>query len=195
MSVVAPLVSLRLLTAEDLASRQTALAEIKREKTTADILFGEHHEPLKKVREIHHAIARLLGGGMSPGQAAATIGWDPQRVRNLLQSPAFTELVAIYAEQKDLVVNDFEAKMRLVASDALSMVHERLMSLEGEKMSTNELVDIIKTLADRTGYSANKPQPPVSINFDRTAIAALNVAPPEPEKVEVVKNVRRLTSQ
>lgn len=193
MSAVAQLVSLRPLTPEDLAARQGALQAARVERSTADILFGDATEPLKKVRAIHHAIARLLGGGMTAGQAAATVGWAPQRVRDLMLSPAFTELVAVYADQRELVVHDFEAKMRLVAADALSMVHERLMGVQGEQMGTNELVEIVKTLADRTGYNPNKPLAPVTnVNFDRAEIAALQLNNSQSESVEVVRNVRRL---
>ena len=137
--------TLRHLTAADHAARARGAA----------VAQPQTPDPIRTLRNAHHAAARLLAGGASDAHAAALLGWAPSRVRAMRNSPAFQELLSLYVERRDEIVTDLGARMELVAQDTLALLHDRLLDEKSAKeIADGTLLEIFRTIADRVGYGA-----------------------------------------
>lgn len=133
--------------------------------------------PLKRLGDRHRALARNIAKGARPGEAAAILGYQVAYVNVLLANPAFKELVSVYAsefqgEQNAMMRTNFERLSGLNA-DAADELTSRLEN-EPEKISTNQLLEIIKVAADRSGNGPQTSNVQVNINAniaDRMKIA------------------------
>jgi hypothetical protein len=106
---------------------------------------------LKRLRDSHHAVARLLAHGLTPFQVSLQTGYSPSRISTLQVDPAFQELREFYRRNADAVAQEFEAKMQLVAQDAAQRIHEMVQDDEIESPAL--LNEIFKTFADRAGFA------------------------------------------
>lgn len=104
--------------------------------------------PIKKISDRHHALARLLATGMSEGDAALTLNYDPSRVSILKNSPAFQELMSLYRSEVDRTFASNLDHMAGLSKDALLELRER-MEEEPEKFSVRELLAITTEMSDR----------------------------------------------
>lgn len=126
------------------------------EMLTADDLLrlNESREttapPIKKLRERHHALARMLAIGTPPGEAAIVCGYSVSRVSILQGDPAFAELVAHYREVKTERYFDGMQAMAELHLDAVEEIRERLEDAPDD-FSTGHLMELMKLTADRTG--------------------------------------------
>lgn len=123
--------------------------------TSADIArLNEPRETsaplIKKLRERHHALARMLAIGTSPGEAAIVCGYSASRVSILQGDPAFAELVAHYREVKTERYFDGMQAMAELHLDAVEEIRERLEEAPDD-FSTGHLMELMKLTADRTG--------------------------------------------
>lgn len=107
---------------------------------------------LKRLRDSHHAVAKLLASGMTPMQVSLQTGYAPSRISTLQNDPAFKELLIFYAKERDVVAQEVETLFLGVARDAMQAVHERILD-EGQEIPVGELREIFKTFADRAGYA------------------------------------------
>jgi hypothetical protein len=146
---------------------------------------GPANDPIARLREVHHRAARVLAAGSSDAQAAALLGWGPDRVRAMRGSPAFQELLALYAEQRDTAVLDIQQRMELIALDTLGELHERLLT-EPEKLSEGILLALFQTAADRAGHgvTAKSVQTHLVVGADADRLRAVA------ERVVVADDVR-----
>lgn len=131
-------------------------AEVLRELTESDIALlaterGIKPSHIARLSERHHALARCLASGLSVADACAITSYTPSRVSILKGDPSFEELIAFYTEGKGDAVLDLSAKMTAVASDAVSIMQERLEDTPDE-VPLDSLIDIAKFAADRTGH-------------------------------------------
>ena len=143
---------------------------------------------LKRVTERHHALARALASGLSEGEAAALVGYSQSRVSILKDSPAFRELLELYRDQRDTQFAEFHALLAGLATDAALELRERLEN-DPEELSVGQLMDILRTGADRTGYGPTSKQE-TTVRVDLSArleaarqraieAQAIDVTPPE----------------
>jgi hypothetical protein len=146
-------------------------AEFVRELTEADLLSPvaqtQFAPSIKKIRDSHHALARVLATGSSEAEASLITGYSPSRISILKADPQFQDLLEFYRNQAKEVTADFRARMALTGMTALAELQERLEE-EPEKISTALMKDIVKDLADRTGHvpnSGSKPGVNVNINL------------------------------
>lgn len=107
---------------------------------------------LKRLRDSHHAVARLLAHGLTPLQVSIQTGYSPSRISILQRDPTFRELLAEYSRETDTRGVAFEYQMELVAKDVVQEIHERIQDAP-ESVSMGELHDIGKLLIDRAGYA------------------------------------------
>lgn len=107
---------------------------------------------LRKLRDSHHKIAKLLADGLDPAEVSMISGYSMNRIYVLGNDPTFKELVSFYRENKDKEYTDFHQRMASFATDAVQELHARLDE-EPDKMTNEFLADIVKTLADRTGHA------------------------------------------
>jgi hypothetical protein len=180
-AALAPDLSLVPLTAADHAARARGDLRSAARPCASD--------PITRLREVHHRAARVLAGGASDAQAAALLGWGPDRVRGMRGSPAFQELLALYAEQRDQAVLDIQQRMELIALDTLGELHERLLQAP-EKLSEGTLLALFQTAADRAGHGVTSRSVQTHLVLGADADRLRAVAGAAPERVVVADDVR-----
>ena len=144
-------------------------AEVVRELNVADVALlqserGIKPQPLARLRERHHALARNLASGMAPGVAAAICGYELSRVSILQGDPTFRELVEFYREDVNRTYAQVHETLSGLAVDAAIIIRER-MEDEPEKIPTSMLAELVKMGADRTGNGPSSKQE-VNVNFN-----------------------------
>ena len=133
---------------------------------------------LKKIRDSHHALARVLATGMGEQEAAAITGYSSSRISILKADPQFNELLEFYRGQAQEVVADFRTRMVNMGLDALQELQDR-MNDSPQDFSVGMLKDIVKEIADRTGHAPQRgPSSVTQINIglsDKMAAARARV--------------------
>lgn len=152
----------------------TPTYEILRELTEAEVLSAPRsRDPVKKLREVHHLIARLLACGLRENEVALRVGIHYQTISHLKHSPAFVELVAHYRDSEDA---KFEAQRDqyydLITRNGVQaerLLSDKLADAEesGELPSFRELIAISRDAADRVGLG--KRSTSVNLNVDFAA--------------------------
>lgn len=144
-------------------------AEVLRELTNADLLIAEATPKgsvpslVKKLNDKHHALARSLAGGLDNTTAGIVTGYSASRISILLNDPSFQELLAFYRQNLDVVYADMHSRMSTLSLVTLEEIATRLED-EPEKLGTAVLLDLLKTLTDRTGFGPRTTQ--VNVNVD-----------------------------
>lgn len=149
------------------------IMEVERELTGEDIqrlaldpTIGRIAPPIvQRLRDRHHAIARLLASGRTVTQTALACGVTPQRVSDLERTdPAFQQLVADYRLQvNDSMIDEaqeFHGKLVDIQRGALGEIQDRLAD-DGlrTKMSIEELRKLSEMGLDRTTNPPKTAQP------------------------------------
>ncbi len=121
---------------------------------------GSTPSPVQRITERHHALARLLASGTPEGEAALITGYDPSRVSVLKNSPAFTNLIAIYRDEVNREFSTSLEHMGGLSRDALLELRQRVED-KPEDFSHRELLSIITELSDRaiSGEDSTKHLP------------------------------------
>lgn len=104
-----------------------------------------------KLRERHHALARLIAEGKKPGEAALIARYSQSRVSILMNDPAFLELITHYKEVVNREFVDFQRKLAELGVDAATVLQERLEDAPDD-MSDALLLRLVEVSADRTGH-------------------------------------------
>ncbi len=104
-----------------------------------------------KLRERHHALARLIAEGKKPGEAALIARYSQSRVSILMNDPAFLELITHYKEVVNREFVDFQRKLAELGVDAATVLQERLEDAP-DNMSDALLLRLVEVSADRTGH-------------------------------------------
>jgi len=141
-----------------------------RDLTEADLsLLGQERgiKPtlIAKLRDRHHALARVLAAGMPDGTASAITGYSPSRISILKQDPSFRALMAHYAENEDAQLADFIERTTTLTLSAINELQDRLEE-EPESFTHGQLQDLAKTFADRIGHAPVQRSVNVNANVD-----------------------------
>lgn len=104
-----------------------------------------------KLRERHHALARLIAEGKKPGEAALIARYSQSRVSILMNDPAFLELIMHYKEVVNREFVDFQRKLAELGVDAATVLQERLEDAPDD-LSDALLLRLVEVSADRTGH-------------------------------------------
>lgn len=141
---------------------------------TSEATRAKGGQQLAKVKERHHALARLIASGTAPNAAAIITGYQAGTVYQLMDDPTFAELVKFYREQVADEYQGMHAQMAGLGADALDELRRRVEE-EPDKLGLNALIDILKVTADRTGFGpSTKTDTTVNVNIgiaDRMAEA------------------------
>lgn len=128
--------------------------------TEADLCLLEEYGPhrgansIKELRARHHEVARLLALGRSHAEISRRTGFAYNTINKLENSPAFQELLAKYQEQRTAQVFNLGELFHLVTEESLGRLLEVLDDPEWkENLSPQDLVKILTSSADRSGYS------------------------------------------
>lgn len=106
---------------------------------------------LKRLRDSHHAVARMMALGLTEAQVSLQTGYALSRLSVLKQDKSFAELVEFYRRDKDSVSESIEDKMMLMLRDFMQAAHEEL--LDDEEIPFPQKLEALKLLADRTGFA------------------------------------------
>ena len=128
-------------------------------------------KPLTRIRNTHHALARLVAEGRKHVEITAITGTSMSRLSVLLGDPAFRELVNYYSEQKEAVYLDVHQRLANLGMAAVEELQERLEE-DATVFSNRELMELGELMLDRSvapskaGGSTAAPggAPTVSIN-------------------------------
>jgi hypothetical protein len=126
------------------------------EKTTAP-----NHR--KRLRTRHHEAARLMAEGKSDTEINLFTGLQPSTISVLRKDPAFKELVAHYNTVRDEKFETTHERLAALGTDAIEVIHDRLDE-KPEDFDNDQLIGIIKTTTDRTGYGPSSKQQ-VNVNI------------------------------
>lgn len=118
---------------------------------------------IKRLRDRHHALARLLAQGMSNAEASAITGYDPSRISILKKDPTFAELVAHYHTQENALLAEFTERATTLTLEAMNVLQDA--AEEGE-LTIGQALEIAKTFADRTGHAPVTKVQQTNINLD-----------------------------
>lgn len=121
---------------------------------------------IKKLRDSHHALAKLLAQGMKDVEVSAITGYTTVRIRQLKEDPTFGELLSFYREQLTIVERSFHDRLVSVGFDALQELAHRLDENPAE-FKPRELKEVAEMVADRTGFGPKTTQ--VNVNVDLAA--------------------------
>lgn len=130
--------------------------EVARPLVEADIQMlsttSRNSEPsaLKRLTERHHAAARLIAVGTPLSQVSIITGYVASRLSILQNDPSFQELILFYREAVNDEYRTMQAQLAGLGEDALAELRSRLEEAP-EKMSNTFLLDLVKSVADRTG--------------------------------------------
>src|SRR5215471_5055168 len=117
---------------------------------------------LKRIRDSHHALARVVASGMSNVEASNVTGFDSTYISILKSDPTFNELLAYYKENEAAVQAELRERMVTMALDVGQELRDRVLHTP-ESIEFNDLRNLFKDLADRTGHG---PSQTVNQNFN-----------------------------
>lgn len=133
---------------------------------------GTKPQNVKRITQRHHRLARCLAEGMSNTEAAIECGLDPARVCVLRQDPSVAELIRHYSQRVQEQYELLHQKLADVAGTAADELMHRLEH-DPDAFDVNELISVLKTGADRTGYG---PQAKTETNITYNLADRLDAA-------------------
>lgn len=141
---------------------------VVRELDRADLVLlatekGSKPCAIKRLTERHHALARNIASGMPPGEAGMLQGYSISRVSILQNDPAFKELLEFYREDAQRPYRDLHVRLSGLSMDAAEELSNRLEE-EPEKITNNQLMELTKLGADRTGHGPSSTS--LNVNVD-----------------------------
>jgi hypothetical protein len=144
---------------------------------------------LTKLRDRHHAMARMIAAGKTNAEVSLLTGMDPARISFLKSDPAFKELVTDYQKIEDGLNAEFHERLHMLGMTAVEEMQDRLETSE-EPLPMQTLIEVSKFAADRTGYGPITKQMNTNVNLDlSTRLASARkrapaLSSPQPEIVD-----------
>lgn len=128
---------------------------------------------IKRIRNVHHLVARLAASGLSNREISESVGYSQARLSVILSSPAMVELCAQYRNMD----NESWLKGRDHFYDTMSELGTRSARIildnydaaeeSGEVIPVRTALSVLEFASDRTGY--HKKQTNVNVNVDFAA--------------------------
>lgn len=148
--------------------------EIVRPLNAADLAMldeprGVVTPPLKKIRDSHHQLARLIARGFSSRDMSVITGYSVSRISILKNDPTFSELISFYRTRNDLITEEFDRDhMRDLANFHQDLVEEARDRINEtpELVSNDTLTDWMKFTADRIGLGPTSKSQNLNLNLD-----------------------------
>ena len=147
--------SLDLGSARGGARREAApvFCEVVRELTAADLpalrdpgVIGAPGQRIAKLSYSHHQLARILAQTGDHVAACLATGYSPAYVSTISNhDPAFQELLAYYAAERQAIFTDTLERMKTLGIDTLEKLQDRLHDGETE-WSNRELMEMAELL-------------------------------------------------
>lgn len=143
--------------------------EILRELSAGEAALrgGEQVSPVKRLRQRHHTLARLLASGETPGNAAVLAGYCSSRVSILQNDPSFQELLTFYQGRLTIEALDMKAKLGTLAADVVSELQDRIEE-NPDGFKNTELTELLKASCDRIGLGPTSTVKSFNVNATST---------------------------
>lgn len=136
-------------------------------------------DSVKKLRDSHHMVARLLAAGLPRTLVARRSGYSLNRVDTLLLDPSFQNLLTHYREAVTAdVKGEMDDFLELATNNMLKAERQIADKLDeamskDEFLPTRDLLAISRDAADRFGYGKKTTNVNVNIDFAAKLEAAL----------------------
>lgn len=123
---------------------------------------GTKPPAIKKIRQRHHSLAKLLADEVPEGDAAVMVGMSASRVSVLKTDPSFRDLVTFYKREKREAYLELHEKIAQLGEDAVDELTARVEE-NPEDISVGQLIEISKMTLDRSGHG---PQTSTNVNVN-----------------------------
>lgn len=145
------------------------------EKVAGEPIEDEDPSDLKKIRERHQSVARMMASGLTQRMVAKLCGYTESYLSILLNNPAMQELIELYRIQAGSAAQLIGEKLRSVGLKAVEKLEAKI---EADELNNNELLGAAKLGLDRGGHGPQSKQHVVREEhvFDHTELAARNRA-------------------
>jgi hypothetical protein len=150
--------------------------------------LGQEIASVTKIKQTHHALARLVAEGRRNEEISQIMGYSPSYISSLKNDPAFKNLVDYYSGMVDGVYENVQVSLHERLTSISMVAAEELLdrvTTEPEKFTNEELDKLIKTTADRTGFGPKATQVNVNVNLAQRLEAGRrrveSLAPPRHE--------------
>lgn len=110
---------------------------------------------LKKIREKHHHVARLLADGLTQRLVSQICGYSETYISILINNPSMQELIELYRIQNGKATQIVIEKMKTVGLKALEQLDEKL---DEKGLNNQELLSAAKLGLDRAGHGPTSTQ-------------------------------------
>lgn len=130
---------------------------------------------IKRLKQIHHELARLIASGLSMAEVAASTGYSASRISILQKDPSFKGLVDHYKAHRDEIFCDVHKRMATLGLDAADELQERLET-NPESFSVGQLTELMKATLDRGGFSPVQKTQSVSMSVTPETLAKIRSA-------------------
>jgi hypothetical protein len=131
--------------------------------------LGVETNVVKKMRNTHHMLARLLAEGRAPGECALVTGYSPSRISILQHDPAFQELLGYYKSQAEAKYLDVHERLATLGMAALDELQERLEE-KPEDFSNGALLKLATDMMDRSVTKPNAAPPTSGVSLSVTFV-------------------------
>lgn len=141
---------------------------------------------LLQIRAAHHQLARLICEGRELCDISLITGYQPAYISGLQNDPAFQELLAHYASQRELIFVDAMEQLRTLGISTLQELQDRLEK-SPEKFSNRELLELMQKAlvepeaikAGAKSAGAGAPAVAVQVSFVGAGAGVIDVTPRE----------------
>jgi hypothetical protein len=121
--------------------------------------------PVLKIRNTHHALARLLAEGRKQVEVSAITGYSPSYISTIQHDPAFKNLVSYYRGQVEEQFTSVHERLAALSMLSAEELQARLTE-NPEEFTIRELNDLLTLAADRTGFGPQSRNVNVNVNVD-----------------------------
>lgn len=139
---------------------------------TNDNISTAQAPTIKRLKQIHHELARLLASGLTPAQVAASTGYSSSRISILQKDPSFKGLMDHYSAHRDEIFCDVHKRMAVLGLDAADELQERLEN-NPESFSVGQLTELMKASLDRGGFSPVQKTQSVNMSITPEMLAKI----------------------
>lgn len=150
-----------ILDEEDL--REIATSAAVATETVSPLVEPDDPTDLKKLRERHHSVARLIAGGMKQSLVAMITGYTESYLSILLNNPSMLELVEMYRIQKGAQTEVVLEKLQTIGLRAVEKLGDKL---DKDELNANELLQTAKLGLDRSDFGPSSKRVNINENHD-----------------------------
>lgn len=159
-------------------------SSLSRELCPADIARLSVEQGIKapsvaKLSDRHHALAKCLAQGVSPGNASIMTGYSGSRISILKADPAFQDLIEFYRAEKDVAEANVLDRLSNLTLGVVSELEDRLENAP-EDLKTRELLDIAVAGLDRTGHGPSSKVQVTTLTLTPEQMAKLSQGAHDP---------------